>query len=259
MITLYGVGEGFGLPEASPYVMKTEVQLKMAGLGYRKVRARPQEGPKGQLPFIDDGELRIGDSTFIRGYLERTYGLDFDEGLSPRQRAEAWALERMLENQLAWFGVHDRWLIPANFARGPAHFFDAAPEPLRAQLQHEALERVRAVVHGVGVTRHSEPEMLALAGRSLAALQVVLDDQAYLFGARPSGVDATALAVLALVSSPYFDSPLQRQVRRFDRLAAYRDRMMALFFPDFPWLDQPCPRPFDAAGADINQSVGITP
>ena len=36
MITLYGFGAGFGLPEISPFVTKTEVQLKMAGLAYRK-------------------------------------------------------------------------------------------------------------------------------------------------------------------------------------------------------------------------------
>ena len=41
MITVYGFGAGFGLPEISPFVTKTEVQLKMAGLGYVKEKARP--------------------------------------------------------------------------------------------------------------------------------------------------------------------------------------------------------------------------
>ena len=35
MITLYGFGTGFGLPEISPFVTKTEVQLKMADLRMR--------------------------------------------------------------------------------------------------------------------------------------------------------------------------------------------------------------------------------
>jgi hypothetical protein len=47
MITLYGFGSGFGLPEIGPFVTKTEVQLKMAGLIYRKERARPPASPKG--------------------------------------------------------------------------------------------------------------------------------------------------------------------------------------------------------------------
>ena len=54
MITLYGFGAGFGLPEISPFVTKTEVQLKMAGLAYRKERAKPPASPKGQLPYIVD-------------------------------------------------------------------------------------------------------------------------------------------------------------------------------------------------------------
>jgi hypothetical protein len=69
MIVLFGFGAGFGLPEISPFVTKTEVQLKMAGLVYRKQRAMPPSSPKGQLPFIDDGGQLIADSTFIRAHL----------------------------------------------------------------------------------------------------------------------------------------------------------------------------------------------
>ncbi len=32
MIILYGLGPGFDLPEISPFVTKTEVHLRMAGL-----------------------------------------------------------------------------------------------------------------------------------------------------------------------------------------------------------------------------------
>ena len=70
MITLYGFGAGFGLPEISPFVTKTEVQLKMAGLAYRKEKAKPPASPKGQLPYIVDEAETIADSTFIRAHLE---------------------------------------------------------------------------------------------------------------------------------------------------------------------------------------------
>ena len=58
----------FGLPEISPFVTKTEVQLKMAGLAYRKERARPPASPKGQLPYVVDEAESIANSTFIRAH-----------------------------------------------------------------------------------------------------------------------------------------------------------------------------------------------
>ena len=88
MITLYGFGAGFGLPEISPFVTKTEVQLKMAGLAYRKERAMPPASPKGQLPFIEDEGEKVADSTFIRAHIEGKYGFDFDAGLAREARAQ---------------------------------------------------------------------------------------------------------------------------------------------------------------------------
>lgn len=231
MITLYGIGEGFGLPEISPYVTKTEVQLKMAGLAYEKARGLPCDAPKGQLPFIENDGVRIGDSTFIRGYLERTFGLDFDEGLTARERAEAWAIERMVENQLGWIMIQTRWLVAENFAKGPAQFFDGAPEGVR----EGALEGVRLTVEAVGVGRHSDLETLALGVRSLAALSAMLGEKRYLFGNRPCGADATAFAMLAAILTPFFESELRRRAEGFGNLVAYVDRLMAQFYAGFDW------------------------
>src|SRR5262245_42146477 len=167
MITLYGGGAGFGLPEISPYVTKTEVQIRMAGLAYEKKPGRPTDSPKGTVPFIgDDGET-IADSTFIRKHIERKYGLDLDAGLSEIERAQAWAIERMLENHRGWATVHVRWLIPENFAKGPAHFFDHAPEAVRDQLRADVLERVRQARFASGIGRHSNDEIDELALRSI--------------------------------------------------------------------------------------------
>lgn len=231
MITLYGAGEGFGLPEISPYVTKTEVQLKMAGLGYAKVRARPDESPKGQVPFIDANGMRIADSTFIRGYIERTYGVDFDEGLDPVQRAHAWAIERMMENHFGWALCTERWLDAENFAKGPAHFFDGAPEGVREVV----LDEVRKNVRAVGIGRHSELEVVALAVRSLAAVSAILGNKPYLFGSRPSGVDATVFAMLAGTLTPFFTGEIRRRAEGFGNLVAYVDRLMAQFYPEFEW------------------------
>ncbi len=233
MITLFGAGPGFGLPEISPYVTKTEVQLQLAGIPYQKERATPQQSPKGQVPFIsDDGHL-IADSTFIRAYLEQKFDFDLDDGLSPAERAQAWAIERMIENHFGWTLAYTRWLMPENFAKGPAHFFDQAPEP--EAMRQEVLTRVDAALRAVGVGRHSAEEITALGDRSLLALSELLAEKRYLMGDRPTGVDAVAFAMLAGLMTPYFDSPLRRCALSYRNLAAYVDRMMLQHYPEFAW------------------------
>jgi glutathione S-transferase len=235
MITLFGGGAGFGLPEASPFVTKTEVQLAMLGLPYVKERTRPDQSPKGLMPFIDDDGTRIADSHFIREHLEKKVGKDLDAHLDARQRAEAWAIERMLEDNLALALRYMRWLPPENFAKGPAHFVDGAPEALRPKLREEMLERMRDTLRAVGVARHSLDEVTALGERSLAALSVLLGDRPYLFGEKAAGVDATAFAMLAGVLTPFFESPLRRKALGHANLVAYTGRMMKAFYPEHPW------------------------
>jgi glutathione S-transferase len=235
MIILFGGGPNFGLPETSPYVTKIEVQLKMAGLAYRKERAKPTDSPKGQVPFInDEGEL-IADSTFIRAYLEQKYGFDLDEGLSPLERSQSWAIERMIENHFGWTMAYTRWLMPENFAKGPAHFFDDAPEHIRDELREQVLARVADALRAVGVGRHTPSEIIDLGDRSLLALSELLGEKHFFFGHRPSGVDATAFAMLAAVLTSHFDSPLRERALEYLNLTAYVDRMMAQFYPDFAW------------------------
>src|SRR5688572_11570555 len=62
MITLYTFGPRFGLPDASPFVMKAELLLKMSGVDYRCIASGPRGAPKGKLPFIEDNGTKVADS-----------------------------------------------------------------------------------------------------------------------------------------------------------------------------------------------------
>jgi len=238
MITLYGFGTGFGLPEISPFVTKTEVQLKMAGLAYRKQRAMPPASPKGQLPYIDDDGRNIADSTFIRAHIEGKYGFDFDAGLNRLERAQAWAFERMIEHHVYWALVGARWVNPENFTKGPAHFFDGAADERREKLREDAQFRVAENYLLSGLGRHAPDDDVELALRSIFALSVQLDDKPYLMGDKTCGTDATAFGALSGILTPFFESRLRAETEQFDNLTAYVDRMMRQYYPEFEWGKQ---------------------
>jgi glutathione S-transferase len=235
MIMLSGGGAKFGLPELSPYVTKTEVQLRMAGLAYDKRQANPAEGPKGQIPFIDDDGCRVGDSAFIRLHIEREYGVDFDQGLTPLERATAFAIELAIDRELAPAVTYFRWMVPANFEKGPAMFFSQIPAGQRDAFRKDMLERVRASFIARGVGRHTDEEIAMLARRSLDALELFIGDKPYLMGDAPCGADAFIFATLAAAMTPFFDTPVREDAISRPRLVAYVSRMIDRFYPEFEW------------------------
>jgi glutathione S-transferase len=126
-------------------------------------------------------------------------------------------------------------LIPENFAKGPAHFFDGAPENIRDALREDVRGRVADTMRIAGLARHTPEEITELGVRSLSALSMLLGWKPYLMGERPSGVDATAFAALAGLLTPFFDSPLRDRALEFANLVAYVERMMAQYYPEHPW------------------------
>jgi glutathione S-transferase len=246
MITLYSFGPAFGLPDSSPFVTKVELLLKMANLLYRTDTTGFARAPRGKLPYIDDDGVVVPDSTFIRWHLEKKYRIDFDLGLAATQRATAWALGKMAEEQLYWVLLYDRWMIDGNFRRGPARFFDArffdkvqffekipAVRPLMTAMIRR---KVRAALHAQGLGRHSPEEIAALGARSINAIADFLGDKPFFMGAEPTGADATMFAFVCAALCPYFESRLRGATERRDNLRRYVGRMTALYYPGLKGL-----------------------
>jgi glutathione S-transferase len=205
----------------------------MAKVGYRLEYGGPQQAPKGKLPYLDDDGTVVADSVFIRDYVEKTYRIDLDAGLNPEQKSVAWATERMVEDHLYWAIVHLRWVVKENFDKGPTQFFEAIPEPARGEVREQARQRIIANLDAHGLGRHSLDEIADQAGRSLSALAGILGDKPYLMGDAPSGSDASVFGAVAAVLAPLFDSPIRAAAEAHSNLVAYRDRMMARYYPGF--------------------------
>ncbi|MDF3887762.1 glutathione S-transferase C-terminal domain-containing protein [Cupriavidus basilensis] len=232
MITLYTFGPAFGLPDPSPFVTKADLLLRLAGLPYRAERGGLRRAPKGKLPYLDDAGRVVADSTLIRWHLEKTYHIDFDEGLTPAQRGAAWAVEKMLEDNFYWAVADARWNHDANFARGPATFFRSVPWPLRGLAIRFVRSRIRRILWAQGLGRHSPADLAAIASRDVAAVADVLGEQPFLMGDKPCGADATVFAFMAGALCPLFETPIRTAAESHPNLVAYVARMRERYYPD---------------------------
>ncbi len=231
MITLYTFGPKFGLPDPSPFCMKAIVLLKMAGLEFKTAEADLQKAPKRKAPYMDDDGTIVPDSTFIRLHLEKTRGIDFDEGLSDTDHAISWAFEKLCEDNLYWAVVEARWMNDRNFNAGPVQFFEAVPGIMRPLLVPMVRRQVRRDLKGQGTGRHSEAEIAELATRGISGLSAFLGDKPYLMGPAPCAADASVFATVANLLCEVFESPLLDATKKHANLVAYRDRLMTQYFP----------------------------
>jgi glutathione S-transferase len=230
MFTLQTFGPMFGLPDPSPFVTKADVLCKMSGVPYQTAMGNLRHAPKGKMPYIEDKGVKIGDSTLIRLHLEREYGIDFDTHLSACEKGIAWSVEKMLEDNLYWALLHVRWMDDANFYKGPANFFSAIPAPIRPLIVRMIRRKVRKNLHGHGLGRHTDKEIVTLAHRAIDALASVLGDRPYLMGAKKCGADATAFAFAVGILCPVFDTPIRAHAERHGNLVAYCERMRKEFY-----------------------------
>lgn len=233
MITLYAFGPMLGIPDLSAPCMKAHFLLKMAGLDYRLDRGGFNKAPKGKLPYIDDDGTLVPDSTFIRWHIEEKYKFDFDKGLSPVERADAWAYEKLCEDNLYFAILHARWIDDANFARGPGKFFDDAPAVLRPFIKAMVRRTVRRSLHLQGTGRHTPAEIARIAAHGIDAIATKLGDKPWLMGDEPCGADASVLSTIVSILCPAFETPLRDATERHANLVAYRDRGLSRWLPEF--------------------------
>ncbi len=232
MIKLHQFAPAFGLPNASPFCMKLETWLRMAGLPFElDNRGDVFKAPMGKLPYIvdDDGTV-VADSTFVIDHLTRRHVVTLDAHLGPLERALATAFQRLIEEDLYWAVLHTRWIEDAGWRLTREAFFGAMPAPLRWFVPALARRGLRAELRGHGMGRHAVDQIHAIGCRDVTALADFLGDKPFMLGDRPSTLDACAHAFLANILWPPVDSPIQRHARARPNLEAYCQRMKARYF-----------------------------
>ncbi len=226
MIRLFSYPELYGVADNNPFGLKVFAFLKLSDLAFEQEHIfDAKAAPRGQLPYIiDDGET-IGDSDPIIAHLVGKYGLAIDLGLTAAQRDTAHLVRRMLDG-LYWVMSYSRWRDPQFWP-----FFRDAILKTHSQVTAANLETAQKYnferYYHQGIGRFEPADVYK---RGLADLQVLanlIGNGDFLFGDRPSSVDAAVYGFLANIYFFEIETPLKRFIVSRDNLVRYCERLHA--------------------------------
>lgn len=220
MIELRQFPSAWGV-QPSPFCLKVETYLRLAGIPYKAVEALPFKAPKGKLPVIVDDGRQVADSSLIIAHLEATLGQPLDAGLTEEQRARAHLLRRTCEESLYFALVHARWSDPAGWPKTRQAFFGDMPPVVRQVVPLLVRRGILAALRGQGYGRHSQDEVYALGIADLDALAACLDPGSFALGDRPRTIDATLYAFLFSIVTPPLENAMKRHALSLPVIGGY--------------------------------------
>lgn len=231
MLTLFQFPASFNLPNPSPFCLKVETWLRMAGVPYQvNTIVDPRKAPKGKLPFIKlDGQI-IADSEIILRTLRGT-GSDLDSHLDVVGRARGLCITRLCDEHLAPLLMYFRWVEDEGWAQIRPVFFGKLPAPLQLFVPRMIRNQTRQALRAQGLGRHTPDELLSFAREDLQALSSLLGESAFFGGEQPCSADAAAYGVLANMILATLETPLSRLAQQeFPLLVAYCERVRSQFW-----------------------------
>jgi glutathione S-transferase len=231
-LVLFQPPGGWGEPSMSPFCMKLECWLRMAGIPFEIRPPDMRKAPRGKIPYValPDG-TRMGDSQLIVEHLTKAHNVTLDDHLSPSQRATARAVRRMLEEGTYFLGIHDRWVDDAGWVATKAAFASFLPKVAIPFLPLLRLG-VKRTVHGQGTSRHDRATRDAMAIADWDAIVSLLGEGPHMFGSEASSIDAVIFAFHEAVQAHPIPTALKAHLERQPALVAHHEHMWRFFPPE---------------------------
>ncbi len=232
MIKLYQYPANLGLANASPFCLKLETWLRIAGLDYEVVNtADPRKTPMGKLPVIEHEGKQVADSSCAIAYLQKACAIQLDTSLNPGERGAGHALRRMLEEHTYWALIYFRWLDEDGWKQTREAFFGHLTGMAQRFLPGLVRKKIRRDALGHGLSLHSKDEILRRFGEDMRALADYLGEKPYFGGYQATTIDATAYGFLAQILLAEPATPLLAIAQEHPALVAFTERMHARYFP----------------------------
>lgn len=222
----------FGLPTLGPFALKLEAWLRVMSIEYTQVvEPNPAKGPKGKNPWIEYGDVRMGDTELIIAHLEGVLGRRMDDWHSLEEAAVALATRRMIEEHLHQVFEYELMIMDEGW-QYIVPGFNIVPFPLRNFVSQHFRKKFRKQLFARGILRHT-PDIITAKGRAdLDALSQILGDKPWLLGDKPSTVDMSMYGMVApMIFSP-IQTPVMQHARSVKNIVEFCERVRATYFSD---------------------------
>lgn len=234
-VTLYQFKPMFGLPNPSPFCMKLETYLRLAGIEHRVQTISGRiKSPTGRAPFVEiDGKV-MADSGLIINHLEATRGHPVDGKLTLAERAQSLAFQRMMEEHLYWVTVYMRWVDPDNVLprRGYLRDLLRLPPFIVPWAARAAARAVTKRMAAQGIGRHPPDAIWRMGIADVQALAHWLGNRTWGFGETPTTFDACLAAAIGNIVRTPWSNPLTAATAKHGNLVSHFERLMARCFPE---------------------------
>src|SRR6201997_937859 len=217
MLTLYSYPALFGVADNNGYGLKVYAFLCLADVPFRHEHIfDASKAPRGQLPYIVDGDDIVGDSETILAYVTERYGVTLDAALTPAQRTTNLLVTRTLDD-LYWVMSYSRWKDERYWTQ----FRDALKREhpgLTDDVLMKAKEFNAQRYYYQGIGRFEPDAAMARGLADLAALAELIPAQGYLHGATPTSIDAAIYGFIANIYYYNIETPLKQFVTAHDNI-----------------------------------------
>jgi glutathione S-transferase len=211
VITLHSYPGLYGLEDNNPYGLKVFAFLKLCGLPFQHRHILdPKSAPRGQLPYVIDGEEAIGDSDVIIAHLKKKYRLTIDNALTSVQQDLDLLMRRTLDD-LYWVMSYSRWSDERFWPIFREALLTTHPDIMGDQLEPARqynFERYR--YQGIG--RFAPADVYARGIADLRVTANLVGDSGFMFGPDPVSVDASVYGFVANIYFYDIDTPLKQFV-----------------------------------------------
>lgn len=220
MLTLYSYPKLFGVADNNGYGLKVFAFLKLAGVPFVHEHIfDASKAPRGQLPYIVDGDDTVGDSETIIAWVTRKYDVKLDAALTPAQRTTNLMVARTLDD-LYWVMSYSRWKDERYW-----HLFRDALKREHPFLSDEGLMKAKEFnaqrYYYAGIGRFEPDAAMARGLADLAALASLIPPGGFVHGAKPGAVDAGIYGFIANIYYYDIDTPLKQFVLAHDNLVRH--------------------------------------